>query len=142
MVRRPRLACSPGGPGTRFPACDRGRPVLIHAGKGFTVPVNSGKVQAMTDVTPSPAETQRATSLDTAMREFLSRNYQGEHRVMIAAAMLVAMVPQSVLSRPDPRPTTLVPRWCVALLRAEIDELSPGMIDELKEIARKAGMKV
>lgn len=96
----------------------------------------------MTDEVPLPGKTQRDEALMTGMSDMLTRHYPAGDRPIVAAALLVALVPQRVLNRPDPRPATLVPRWSIDLLSNLIEESCPGMIDELKEILRKAGQNV
>ena len=104
--------------------------------------MNSGRVLGMADEVPLPGKTQRGDALMIGLDRILGRHFPAGDRPIVAAALLVALIPQRVLNRPDPRPTTLVPRWAVDLLRNEVEENSPGLIEDLKEVLRKAGQNV
>lgn len=104
--------------------------------------MNSGTFGGMDEQPPLPGKTQLGDTRASAFDAWLKGSYQPGERAMFAAALLVAMVPTRVLDRPDARSNTLVPRWTVELLRSTVEECSPGMIEELKDIARKAGQNV
>jgi len=96
----------------------------------------------MADDVPLAGQTQRDDALLVGLDRILGRHFPPGDRPVVAAALLVALVPQRVLNRPDPRPSTLVPRWALDLLRNEIEESSPGLIEDLKDVLRKAGQNV
>lgn len=115
---------------------------MIHAGQRIHGNREFGYGEGMADAPDLAGETQRGDPLPQAWVDYLATVGDPDRRVLLAAALLVTLIPQRVLDRPDPRPSTLVPRWTVNLLRWAIEESHPGIVDEMKEMARKAGRNV
>jgi hypothetical protein len=74
-----------------------------------------------------------------ALCERIGHERSPETAVLIMGAMLVAHVSTSVLARPVPRASTLVPRWTIDLLKRAIDSTEPDLIRQLKEITGVEG---
>jgi hypothetical protein len=81
---------------------------------------------------PLPGNNQLAEALDQ-LAEYLAQRGNNEQRVIMMSAILVASVSVSVLDRPTPRPSTLVPRLTVDHLREALEIFDPNIIDFARE---------
>src|SRR5262245_25599906 len=92
----------------------------IHAGQRIHGSREFGYGEGMADAPDLAGITPLGDMLGDAWAHYLGKLDDRHDRVLLAAALLVTLVPQRVLDRPDPQPMTLVPRWTVTLLRATI----------------------
>ncbi len=81
---------------------------------------------------PLPGNNQLAEALDRLV-EYLAERGNNEQRVIMMSAILVASVSTTVLDRPTPRLSTLVPRLTVDHLREALETFDPHIIDFARE---------